>query len=239
VPSVTTTATAAYDESRTEIRWNVHYTVAGAPSVRLLRVEMRAFRGVAPPGLPLSLTFAAGGEPARPVPPGAWMDLEPAPRGGTVVAAWSLPVRTRPVRAMLRTLEFGRLEVNAPARNDDALITVVLDGRPGIEMPLAARLPAPSLTRVVVPRHALFFADRPGRITRAEEGEIWEPVGESAVSVELELVPSNLLLRSGPFAWVRGYLYRPNPGAAMVAAGLAALTLVLMRRSRSAGIEGR
>jgi hypothetical protein len=239
VPAATTTATGRYDESRTELRWEVRYAVAGAAGLRLLRVETRAFRGAAPPGVPLSLAFAAGGEAARPVPPGAWVDLEPAPRGVTVVATWPLPVTTRPVHVTLRTLAFGRLEVDAPARNDDAMLMVVLDGRPGIEMPLAVRLPAPRLARVVLPRHALFFASRPGTVTPSEEGEVWEPTGETVGAVELELVPGTLLLRNAAFAWVRGYLYRPNPGAVAVATGLAALTLVLVRRSRPAAVEGR
>ena len=240
VPAATTTATARYDESRSEIRWEVRHAVAGAPGVRLLRVETRAFRGVAPSGVPLGLSLAVGGEPARTVPPGAWVDLEPAPRGVTVIAAWPLPVALRPVRAPLRTLEFGRLDLEATARDDDALITAVLDGRPGIELPLAVPLPAPRLTRVVVPRHALFFASRPGTVTSGGEGEVWEPVGESVGVVGIELVPRTLLLRNAVFAWARGYLYRPNPGAAAVAAGLAALTLVLVRRrSRPAGVEGR
>lgn len=239
VPTATTTATARYDESRSEIQWEVRYAVAGAPGVRLLRVEMRAFRGASPPGASLSLAVAAGGQAARPVPPGAWIDLEPAPRGVAVVAAWSLPVTTPPVHATLRTLAFVRLEVDAPARIDDALITVVLDGRPGIEMPLAVRLPAPRLTRVVVPRHALYFASRPGAVTPDPEGEIWEPAGEDTRRVGLELVPRTVFLRNAGFAWARGYLHRPNPGAVAVAIGLAALTLVLVRRSRPIGVEGR
>jgi len=239
VLTATTTAIARYDESRGEIGWEVRYAVAGAPGVRLLRVEMRAFRAAAPPGTPLSLAFAAGGEAARPVPPGAWMDLEPAPRGVVIVAAWSRPVNMAPVHAALRTLAFARLEIDAPAGIDDTLITAVLDGRPGIEMPLAVQLPAPRLTRVVVPRHALYFASRPGAVTSDPEGEIWEPTGEDAGPLRLDLVPRVLLLRNAAFAWARGYLYRPNPGTVAVAIGLAALTLVLVRRPRPTGVGDR
>ena len=45
VPTAATTATARYDDSRKELRREVRYAVTGAPGVRLLRVELRAFRG--------------------------------------------------------------------------------------------------------------------------------------------------------------------------------------------------
>jgi hypothetical protein len=201
---------------------------------------MRAFRGVAPPGVPLSLAYAAGGATARPVPPGiAWMDLEPAPRGVALVAAWSLPATPRPVRAAFRRLAFERLEVDLPAGDDDAMVTTVLDGRPGIEVPLAVRLPAPPLARVVVPRHALHFVSRPGTVAPDPEGDTWESGQRDAGPLALELVPRTLVLRNAAFAWTRPYLYRPNPGAVVLVTGLAALTLVLVRRSRPTGAEDR
>jgi hypothetical protein len=239
VPTAASTATARYDDDRKEVRWEARYAVAGAPGVRLLRVEMRAFRGPAPSGAPVSLAFAAGGEGARPAPPGPWLELEPAPRGVTIARAWAEPAASRPVRPALRSLVFERLEFAAPAGGDDALIAVALDGRPGIEMPLTVRLPPPRLKRVAVPRHALYFADRPGAVTPDEGDERWEPAGEEAGPLWLELVPRSLLARNAAFAWVRGYLYRPNPGTVVVAVGLAALTLLLVRRPRPTDTEGR
>jgi hypothetical protein len=106
-------------------------------------------------------------------------------------------------------------------------------------MPVAVPLPAPRLGRVLVPRHALYFTSRPGTVTPGADGEIWEPAGESSEPLGFELVPRTRLLRNAAFVWVRGYLYRPNPGAVVVAAGLAALTLVLVRRSRPIRGEDR
>jgi hypothetical protein len=239
VPTVTTTATANYDESRREMRWEARYQVAGAPAVRLLRVETRAFRSAAPAGGVSSLAYAPGGEGPRPFPTGAWIDLERAPRGVAIVAAWSLAVTPGPVHATLRTLAFERLEVSAFARADDAMVIAVLDGRPGIEMPLALGLPPPRLTRLAVPRHALHFVSRPGAVTSDSEGDVWEPAEGDIVPLEVQLVPGWLLLRNAAFAWARGYLYRPNLGVLLAATGLAALTLVLVRRSRSIGAEKR
>ena len=174
------------------------------------------------------------------VPPGAWTDLEPAPRSVEVVAAWPEPVVARRVRGpLLRLPAFGRLDVKAPAASDDALVTAVVDDRPGIEMPLAVRLPPPPLTGVTVPRHALYFADRPGVSVLGPAGDTWTPAGDGGGRLGLELVPNSLFLRNAAFAWVRGYLYRPNPGAMAGAAGAAALTLVLVRRSRPAAVQRR
>jgi hypothetical protein len=238
VPTAATTATARYDDSRKELRREVRYAVTGAPGVRLLRVELRAFRGAAPSGAPVSLAYAAGGEATRPVPPGASIDLEPAPRGVAIVRAWAEPAAPRPVHATFRPLAFEQLEVGAASPGDDVLITVALDGRAGIEIPLAVQLRPPRLARVVVPRYALYFASQPGTVTPDPEGESWEPAGEGSGPLRIELVPRALLLRNPAFAWVRGYLYRPNPGTVVVATGLAALALVLVRRSRPTGAEG-
>jgi hypothetical protein len=140
---------------------------------------------------------------------------------------------------MLRTLVFERLVIDVPARGDDAVVTAVLDGYPGIEMPVAVPLPAARLARVLVPRHALYFTSRPGTVTSDADGDVWEPAGEDSEPLGLELVPRTRLLRNAVFAWARGYLYRPNPGAVVVATGLAALTLVLVRRSRPIRGEDR
>jgi hypothetical protein len=238
-PTAATAASARYDEERSETRWEVRATVAGAPGVRLLRLETRALRGAgAPPGAPASLTYASGADAPRPVPPGPWLELEPAPRGVAVVQAWAEPASLRPVRAPLRPLAFGRLDVAPPGAADDVVITVVLDGRPGIEIPLAVRLPPPGLARVAVPRYALYFASGPGTVTLDAEGDRWEPAGDGDGRLRLDLVPRTLLLRNGAFARVRGYLYRPNAGTVVAAAGLAALALVLVRRPRPSGVPG-
>jgi hypothetical protein len=237
VPSAAATATARYDESRGEVRWEARYTLAEAPRVRLLRIEARAFRGLAPTGTPLSLAYAAGGEGPRPVPPGAWTEVEPAPRSAALIAAWTEPAVARPVRALLRPVAFVRLEIHAPAKSDDALIVAVLDGRPGLELPLAVPLPPPRLARVTLPRHALYFASRPGTASPDPDGESWEPAGDGSGRLGLELVPRTVLLRNAAFAWIRGYLYRPNAGTVAVAIGLAALTLLLVRRPRPASRE--
>jgi hypothetical protein len=70
----------------------------------------------------------------------------------------------------------------------------------------------------------------------AAEGETWERVGDGTERLRLELVPRTFVLRNAAYARVRGYLYRPNPGAVVAAAGLAALTLVLVRRARPAPV---
>lgn len=235
VPTAATTATARYDDSRKELRREVRYTVTGAPGVRLFRVELRAFRGPAPAGAPVSIAYAAGGEAARPAPPGPWLDLEPAPRGVVIVRAWVEPAARRPVHATFRPLVFEQIEIGVAAAADDVLITVGLDGRAGIEIPLSVQLPPPRLARVVVPRYALYFTSQPGTVAPDAEGERWEPVGEGAGPLRLELVPGSFLLRNPVFAWVRGYLYRPNAGTVVAATGLAALALVLVRRSRPTG----
>ncbi len=234
VPTATASATAGYDEERGEMRWEVRYAVAGAPRVRLLRLEPRAFRDTAPAARPLTLEYAAGGEAPRPLPPGPWLELEPAPRGVTVTAKWAEPVTVERIHATLRPITFGRLAVAAPPRGDDTLLMAVVDGLPGLEWPLAVRLPPPHLARVTVPRHALFFATRPGAVTLEPDGDRWEAGGEGPERIGIELVPRSLFLRNGAFAGVRDYLYRPSALTVATALGLAALTLVLVRRPRSA-----
>jgi len=240
VPTAATTASARYDDERKETRWEVRAAVAGAPGVRLLRLETRAFRGVgAPQGVPVGLTYASGTETPRPVPPGAWLELEPAPRGVAVAQAWAEPASLRPVRATLRPVAFERLDVAPSGAADDVMITIVLDGRPGIEIPLAVRLPPPRLARVGVPRYALYFASRPGTVTLDADGDRWDPAGDGDGPLRLDLVPRTFFLRNGAFARVREYLYRPNAGTVVAAAGLAAFALVLIRRPRrSGGVPG-
>jgi hypothetical protein len=92
---------------------------------------------------------------------------------------------------------------------------------------------------VAVPRHALYFASRPGVVAPDPQGETWQPSEPETGPLGVELVPRTLLLRNAAFAWLRGYLYRPNPGTVAMAIGLAALTLVLTRRSRPPGGENR
>jgi hypothetical protein len=234
VPTATATAAAGYEEDRGEIRWEVRYVVAGAPRVRLLRLETRPFRNAAPSGKPLTLEYAEGGEAGRPMPPGAWVELDPAPRGAAVTARWTVAAPVQPIAAKLRLLSFERIEILMPALADDAILVAVLDGLPGLEWPLALRLPSPRLARVTVPHHALHFASHPGTVTRQQDGDRWEPTGEGPERLAIELVPRTFLLRNDAFARVRGYLYRPNVPAIAVALGLAALTLVLARRPRSA-----
>jgi hypothetical protein len=239
VPTAATTATARYDDERQETRWDLRAVVTGAPGVRLLRIETRAFRGAgAPPGVPVSVTYTSGAEAPRPVPAGVWLELEPAPRGVTVVQAWAQPSPLRPVRAPLRPVAFGRLDVTSSGVSEDAVITVVLDGRPGIEIPVAVRLPRPSVARVSVARYALYFASQPGTVTTGAEGDIWEPGGGGEGLLRVDLVPRTVFLRNGGFARAREYLYRPNAAAIVAAAGLAALALVLVRRPRPSGVPG-
>jgi hypothetical protein len=238
VPTAATTASARYDDSREEMRWEIRSTVTGAPGVRLLRIETRAFRAAAAtPGAPACLAYASGAESPRAVPPGAWLELEPAPRGITVVQTRTEPASPHPVRAPLRPVAFRRLEAAVPGTDDDAVIVVAVDGRPGIELPLAVRLPRPRLAQVAVPRYALYFASPPGTIARDSDADTWEPGGDGGGPLGLDLVPRTLLLRNAAFAGARDYLFRPNVGAIVATAGLAALTLVLVRRPRVSGGE--
>jgi hypothetical protein len=239
IPTATATATARLDEGSGEVRWEIQYAVADAPGVRLLRVETRPFRSAAPPGARVSLAYTAGGETPRPAPPGGWLELEPAPRGVTVAVTWSEPLVAHPIRPAFRTLPFKDITLGVAARADDVLVPAVLDGHPGIEIPLIVRLPPPSVTRVTLPGHALYFTSRPGRAATGPDEETWESNDEGAPSVRLELTPRSVFLRTSVFAWAAGYLYRPNLGTVVTAIGLAALTLVLIRRPRSADVATR
>jgi hypothetical protein len=238
-PSATAAAAARFDEGRGEVAWEVRHAIAGAPGLRLLRVETRAFRSAGVPGRPLSLAYAPGDEAPRPVPPGAWVELDPAPRSVSLVAAWSEPARSRPVRSLLRPITFQRLEIAPFRAPDDAVVVGVLDGRPGIELPLTVTLPPPSLARVVLPGQALHFASWPGSITREPDGDAWVPEASGSGRLELDLVPRTLLLRNRAFAWIRDYVYRPNPTTVIAVIGLAALALVLVRRPRPAAPDSR
>ena len=193
VPTATITATARYDETRGEVAWEVRHVVGGSPGSRLVRIETRAFRSAGPPGRPLALTYAAGDEALRPIPPGEWLELGPASRGASIVTAWSEAAPVRHVRSTLRPPTFERLEVALPATGDDALVAIVLDGHPGIEMPLTVRLPPPSLARVTVPRHALYFGSGPGTTGAEPDGDAWIPAGAGTERIEIDLVPRTLL----------------------------------------------
>ena len=239
MPTATATSTARVDDGPGETRWEGQYAVAGAPAVRLLRLETRAFRSAAPSGARLSLAYAAGGEALRPAPAGGWLELEPAPRGVTVVLTWTEPLVHDPVHAPLRALAFQGTAVGVSARGDDVLITAALDGYPGLEIPLFVPLPPPHLTRVVLPSHALYFASRPGRTTQNPDGESWEATEEGVGPLRIELVPRTIFLRNTAFAWTAAYLYRPNPGTVVSVLGVAALTVVLLRRPRPPDVVNR
>ena len=239
VPTATVTATARYDETRGEVGWEVRHVLGGSPGPRLVRIETRALRSAGPPGRSLGLTYAAGDEALHPIPPGEWLDLGSASRGASIVATWTEAVPVRPVRSALRLPAFERVEVAPHATGDDALLTIVLDGHPGIEMPLTVRLPPPSIARVTVPRHALYFGSGPGTAASEPDADAWLPAGGGTGRIEIDLVPRTLLLRNQAFTQVRAYLYRPNPVTLMVIVGLAALTLVLVGRRRVAVPEGR
>jgi hypothetical protein len=63
------------------------------------------------------------------------------------------------------------------------------------------------------------------------------PASGETGPIGLDLVPRTLFLRNPGFARLCAYLYRPNPVTLTVAAGLAALTLMLVRRPRAGSIE--
>jgi hypothetical protein len=167
------------------------------------------------------------------------VELDPAPHGVSLVAAWSEPATLRPVRSTLRPITFHRLEVASLVAGDDAVVVGVLDGRPGIELPLTVTLPPPSLARVALPGHALHFGSWSGTVTREPEGDVWVPEAAGSGRLEFDLVPRTLLLRNAVFAWASAYVYRPNPTTVIAAIGLAALTLVLLRRPRPAAPDSR
>lgn len=239
VPTATVTATARYDESRGEVAWEVRHTIAGSGDARVARIEARPFRSAGPPGRSLSLGYAAGDEALRPAPPGEWLELGPSAPSVSIVAAWTEPAPARPVRSTLRSLTFQRLTLAPSTAAEDALVATVLDGHPGIEMPLAVRLPAPTLARVTVPRHSLYFASGSGLATSGPDGDAWIPAEGSTGRLGIDLVPRTLLLRNQGVAGVRPYLFRPNPLTLTVVVGLAALTLVLLRRPRTVPPESR
>jgi hypothetical protein len=238
-PTATVTATARYDEPRGEVAWEVRHTVAGSEGVRLARIESRPFRSAGPPGRSLSLAYAAGDEALRPAPPGEWLELGPSARSVSIVAAWADPAPARPIRSTLRSLTLQRLTLAPSAAGEDALVAIVLAGHPGIDMPLAVGLPPPTLARVTVPRHALYFASGPGRPTSGPEDDAWIPAEGGAGPLEIDLVPRTFLLRNQAVAGLRPYLFRPNPLTLAVVVGLAALTLVLARRPRTVPPENR
>lgn len=232
-PSVTAAATVRHDEARGELAWTVRHVLAGAPGLRLLRLETRPFRDAAGgPARSVSLAPAAEGEAPRPLPAGGWAELAPPARGAVLAATWTERAAVRPVRSALRPIAFGRLEIRVPTTRDDVLVAAVLDGHPGVELPLVVPLGAPALLRVALPRHALFFASRPGTVASGPDGDIWETPAVDDAPVALDLVPSTVLLRNPAFRRVDGYLYRPNPATVLVTIGLAALVLVLVRRPR-------
>ena len=76
-------------------------------------------------------------------------------------------------------------------------------------------------------------------MTLDADGDRWDPGGDGDGPLRLDLVPRTFFLRNGAFARVREYLYRPNAGTLVAAAGLAALAPVLIRRPRrSDGVPG-
>jgi hypothetical protein len=232
VPSAKGVASVEYDESQREVAWEVRYAVAGASRLRLVRIETRAFRNAGRPGRPLSLAYAAEEEPPSPVPSGDWLELGRPARTVSLVAAWAEPAALRPIHSTLRPLAFERLEIVSSRVSDDALVVTVLDGHPGIEIPLAVALPPPLLARVTVPRHALYFAGAPGTSASGPDGDTWAAV-DGPGSVAVDLVPRTLLLRNQTLARLRAYLYRPNAMTLTVIVGLAALTLLLAGRRRA------
>lgn len=234
-PSAAVTATARYDEARGEVAWEVRHVVTGEPGLRLIRIETRAFRSAGPPERPLELRFAAGQETLRPVPPGDWMELGPAARGASIVAAWVEAAPVKPIRSTLRPLVFERLQIALAPRGDEAVAIGVLDAHPGIEIPLVVPLAPPSVARVTLPRHGLYFASGAGTVASGPDGDVWTSAGGQTGTMGIDLVPRTLLLRNALFARVREYLYRPNPVTLTVATGLAALTLVLTGVSSSRG----
>ena len=239
VPTATVTVTARYDETRGEVAWEARHVVGGSSGPRLVRIETRAFRSAGPPGRPLGLAYAAGDEALRPIPPGEWLALGPASRSASIVATWTGAAPVRPIRSTLRPPAFERLEVAPHTTGDDALLAIVLDGHPGIEMPLTVRLSPPSIARVTVPRHALYFGSGAGTAASEPDADAWLPTGGGTGRIEIDLVPRTLLLRNQAFARVRAYLYRPNPVTLTVIVGLAALTRVLVGRRRVAMPESR
>jgi hypothetical protein len=234
VPSASVTTTARYREQTGVIEWEVRHAVGGESGMRLLRIETRAFRNAGRPGQPLRLTHAVGEETPRPIPSGDWLDLGPASRTVSIIAAWTEPAIPRPVRSTLRLPVFERLELTTASPADDALVTIALDRYPGIEMPLTVALPPPALARVTVPRHALFFVSPAGEGTSGPDGDSWVPADGSLRPIRLDLAPRTVLLRNQTLARLRPYLYRPNPLTLAVIIGVAALTLVLVGRRRSA-----
>ena len=122
------------------------------------------FRSAAPPGRSLSLALRRG---RRGAPSGAARRVAGARAERSAACRSS---RRGPSRrsAAADSLDAPVTHVRsgstlAPSTAaEDALVATVLDGHPGIEMPLAVRLPPPSLARVTVPRHALYFASGPG-----------------------------------------------------------------------------
>jgi hypothetical protein len=165
------------------------------------------------------------------------MELAPGSRAVSIVAAWTDAPAVRPVRSTLRPIAFERLEIAASTSAEDAIVAAVLDAHPAVELPLAVRLPAASVQRITVPRHALYFATGAGAAEAEPDGDAWTPAGGQMGPIGLDLAPRTLLLRNSAFARVRPYLYRPNATALTAAVGVAAVTLILVVRRRTAPPE--
>jgi hypothetical protein len=220
-------ARVAYDESARLLVAETRQVLEAGGALRIVRLDLRGRdRG--------GVALAADGGPPRPVATDAEVTL-PSPGAARVAVvdrrAW--PARPEPVRPPLRLLSFVRLAVAAPAVGDltEVPVTVALDDGRGPEVPLVVSANRPRLDAIDLPRHAFHYAGRPGRLERREARDAWAPAdGGLAGGVIFELVPAARPFRSGAFARIKDYLYTPNPAAALGCLGLAALTVVLVRR---------
>ncbi|MGH7321431.1 MAG: hypothetical protein ACRELA_17640 [Candidatus Rokuibacteriota bacterium] len=236
--AVTAVSRIEYDEARGRLLREERYTLSADSPLGIRRLEVGMLRRRATErGLEQTLAYRiADGEPRELA--GATEVVLTPPAGRVVVVDRRAGALTLvPVRSALKTIAFSRLVVEpAPGPPPELAVTVALDGASGSGVPLSIEPPAPRLEGLILPRHSLHHVNAPGALTEDGLHDAWVPTDtESLVrAVQVELVPSTILLRNPVFAALKAYLYVPTVHASLVLTGLAAVALILVARPRGA-----
>jgi hypothetical protein len=226
--AATVTRSAVWDEAAGLARAELRYELAAGAPLGITRVEIAARPGA---GTTRQLAVPGVAEAVTVTPDGATLD---APVGWLEFqerVAW--PVRPVAIRPALRPLAFDRVTLDVAA----VPVLIAWVRGPGLagDVPLAIEVPRGPLERVSAPRHAIYYAERPGTVTTGAETDDWtpaDPAGAGPDTIALELAPRTALLRTAVMAEVRPYLYQANLPAGLALAGLAALTWLAAGRPR-------